>query len=257
MENFLNKYRFLLLLVYLLSVSAFAWAGQTPVASLEVSQKMLTVFLQVDQQATAQATAQQLRTLDTFIKELHDKRSRYRSEARFLSFFFRKVHRKFLKHYQRHTTLYELLEQGSYDCVTGTALYALLLDALNIPYQVHEFPYHVYLTLTTSQGDTIMIESTDPQYGFVTDPREQTQRAKHYSRVATDESEEAYQYGFTIRESIGLTKLAGLSYFNEAVDRYNQQQFQAASDLLRRASQLYDSPRMEAFARLINGLAHN
>ena len=256
MGHFLTKHLCLLLSACLLSISAFARTDQPPSASLEVSHEMLAAFLQVDQEASEHVTEQQLRSLNVFVEELRNKRERYRSEARFLSFFFRKVHRKFLKRYQGHTTLYELLEQGSYDCVTGTALYALLLDALDIPYQVHEFPYHVYLTVTTSQGDTIMIESTDPQYGFVTDPGEQAKREQHYSEAATDESAE-YQYGFTIRESIGLTKLAGLSYFNEAVDRYNQQQFQAARDLLRQASSLYDSPRMEAFARLMNGLAHH
>lgn len=251
-----KQYGWQLLFICLVGVSSVAWAHEPPSASSEVSREMLTVFAQVDQAATQLTTEQHLKSLNAFVAELRRKRERYRSETRFLSFFFHKVHRKFLKRYRGHTTLHELLEQGNYDCVTGTALYALLLDALDIPYQVHEFPYHVYLTLTTSEGKTMMIESTDPRYGLVTNPDEQAQRAKHYGQVAAPASAEEYQYGFTIRERIGLTQLAGLSYFNEAVDYYNQRKFQRANTLLREASLLYDSPRMEAFVRLMSGLAH-
>ena len=223
-----------------------------------VSLEMLTTLVQVEHVVTQNEIARQLEVLNTFVGQLQHKRQKYRSEKRFLSYLFNKVHRKFLKQYQSHTTLYELMEQGHYDCVTGSALYALLLDALGIPYQVHEFPYHVYLTVTTSEHEVFMIESTDPQYGFVTNPAEQAKRREFYSQAtSTDNSEAYYQYDFTIRSTIGLSELAGLSYFNEAVEYYNQRQLQPAIHLLHQADRLYASPRMEAFKALVASLAQN
>ena len=162
-----------------------------------------------------------------------------------------------MKRYQDHTTLYELLERGRYDCVTGTALYALLLEALQINYQVQELPYHVYLNIYLTNGDTVLIESTDPQRGFVTRSSERQERLTQYAASLTaDPNTDAYQYDFTIQESIGLTELAGLSYFNEAVAYYNQQQFQQAITLLQQATQLYSSQRMEAFRSLVEGVVY-
>lgn len=221
-----------------------------------LSSQILTTFMQVEGEVAQHEINEQLSELNTFIEQLQRKRGKYRSERRFLSYFFYKVHRQFLKRYQAHTTLYDLLENGNYDCVTGSALYALLLDALDIPYQVHEFPYHVYLTVTTADRNTIMIESTDPQYGFVVDTTEQAKRYQHYSQVnGTDDTESYYQYDFTIQATIGLKELAGLSYFNEAVEHYNKQEFQQARQLLRQANKLYTSPRTEAFKTLMTSVS--
>ncbi len=232
-------------------------AQSASTAASSLSREVLTIFAQVDEEATSSRIASQVNELNTFVEQLRRKQAKYRSEKRFLSYFFWKVHRQFLKNYRSHTTLYQLLEQGEYDCVTGTALYALLLHALDIPYQVHEFPYHVYLTVTTSKGETVMIESTDPQHGLVTNPREQAQRQQHYSQTDKATDQETYQYQFAIQEQIGLTELAGLSYFNEAVEYYNQKEFQQAAYLLRKAHRLYDSPRMDAFQNLLSRLAQN
>ena len=264
MRIFLTMSRFLLLVAYLTTISAasraFPLAGGgengSPDASY-LSTEVLATFVGVGGEVTQDEINQQLAELSTFIHLMQRKRQKYRSERRFLSHFFYKVHRQFLKQYQSHTTLRDLLEQGHYDCVTGTALYALLLDALGISYQIHEFPYHVYLTVTTKEQGTIMIESTDPQYGFVTDATEQAKRQQHYSEsIVADDAEGYYQYNFSIQSTIGLTELAGLSYFNEAVEHYNNQEFQQATHLLKQANRWYRSPRTEAFEALIMSVSH-
>ena len=207
---------------------------------------------------TAQANIdRQYDELNEFLAHLQKKQQRYRSEKRFLSYFFYKVHRKFLKQYRPHTTFLELLEQGSYDCVTGTALYALLLDALGISYQVNEFPFHVYLEVITTEADTFLIESTDPQGGWVTSPAEQKQRFAFYSQPSEQKDDAYFQYDFTIAETISLSQLVGLSYFNEAVANYNQRNIQRAVRLLNQAERWYASPRTNSFRTLISTVAQN
>ena len=262
MRIFLPKYY--LFVVIMGMMMSFAHAKTAPFSKDTLSHRpnknylsseLLATFIQVEGEVS-QREIEQLRTeLDEFVVYLKRKQEKYRSEKRFLSFFFYKVHRQFLKHYEPHTTLYNLLEDGKYDCVTGSALYALLLDALAIPYQVQEFPYHVYLMVPTEDQDTIMIESTDPQYGFVTDAAEQAQRYSFYSQTNQPATDTHFQYDFAIGGSIGLTELAGLSYFNEAVEHYNRHEFPQAMQLLQKASHLYASPRTEAFRSLVMSLS--
>lgn len=222
-----------------------------------LSKQAFTQLMQVDLQATQADIDRQYAELNKFLAHLQGKQEKYRSEKRFLAYFFYQVHRKFLKQYRPHTTFYELLEQGSYDCVTGTAFYALLLDALDISYQVNEFPYHVYLRVITTEADTFLIESTDPQGGWVTNQAEQMRRFAFYSQVTEQENQEHFQYDFTIAETINLSQLVGLSYFNEAVANYNQRNIQRAVRLLGQAERLYASPRIESFKTLISAVAQN
>lgn len=264
MNIFSLSYSFLIVALAFLSTFSEAIASgsvkqvfcEAPCSETDLSKSTFTTLMQVDLQATQADINRQYAELNEFLAHLQRKQRKYRSEKRFLSYFFYQVHRKFLKQYRPHTTLYELLERGSYDCVTGSALYALLLEALGVSYQVNEFPYHVYLTVATAEADTFLIESTDPQGGWVTNQTEQKRRFDFYSQV--DEEDQAYfQYDFTIRGTIDLTQLAGLSYFNEAVAHYNQRSIQQAVLLLHRAERLYASPRMEAFKTLVSSVAQN
>ena len=256
MQYFLDKIWAIFFCAVLLTTGSPAIADNIsppPTTSL----RLLQLFIAVEGDVSAEKTTEYLSELDDFVAHLRRKQAKYASEKKFLSYLFYKVHRKYLKRYQDHTTLYELLERGRYDCVTGTALYALLLEALQINYQVQELPYHVYLNIYLTNGDTVLIESTDPQRGFVTRSSERQERLTQYAASLTaDPNTDAYQYDFTIQESIGLTELAGLSYFNEAVAYYNQQQFQQAITLLQQATQLYSSQRMEAFRSLVEGVVY-
>ncbi len=231
--------------------------SQTPSDEANLSKQAFAALMQVELETTQGAIDQHYYELNEFLARLKHRQKKYRSEKRFFAYFFYQVHRKFLKQYRPHTTFHELLEQGSYDCVTGTALYALLLDALGISYQVNEFPYHVYLSVVTTKADTFLIESTDPQGGWVTNQAEQRRRIAFYSQVTEQENQEHFQYDFTIAETISLSQLVGLSYFNEAVANYNQRNIQRAVRLLGHAERWYASPRIESFKTLISAVAQN
>ncbi len=230
---------------------------ELPSSETGLAKEVFTALMRVEPKTVQASINQQYDELNEFLAHLRKKQQKYRSEKRFLSYFFYKVHRKFLKQYRPHTTFPELLEQGSYDCVTGTALYALLLDALGISYQVSEFPFHVYLEVITTEADTFLIESTDPQGGWVTSPTEQKRRFAFYSQVSAQEEEAYFQYDFMIAETIDLFQLVGLSYFNEAVAHYNQRNIQRAVRLLTQAECWYASPRTASFKTLISSLAQN
>lgn len=214
----------------------------------------LLINVHADVKATEKEALSQ--ELENFIRKLRRKQDRYQSEERLVRYIFYKVHNRYLKHYRQHTDLYELLNKGYYDCITGTAFYAMIFDALDIDYRIHELPYHVYMTVDVEdKPQDVLLESTDGMAGFVNDPQEIASRKAVYVQEAEQEDADFYQYGFEIKEVISLQQLAALNYYNEAVIYYNQQQLDKASTYLEQAQQLYPAPRMEALQNLIDQVA--
>ncbi|MBK6525976.1 MAG: hypothetical protein IPG07_10770 [Crocinitomicaceae bacterium] len=58
----------------------------------------------------------------------------------------------------------ELNSDNHFNCVTGTALFAIIFDQLNIPYSIVEVPQHVYL-VAYPESYKIGIESTSEKNG--------------------------------------------------------------------------------------------
>ncbi|MGB0177310.1 MAG: hypothetical protein ACPF9D_09090, partial [Owenweeksia sp.] len=55
------------------------------------------------------------------------------------------VQDNWLVKYQYENRFADLLKNGYFNCVSSTALHALLLERFNVPYTITEEPQHVYL----------------------------------------------------------------------------------------------------------------
>lgn len=221
-----------------------------------ISEDIFNLLLKVNDSATPAQMQTFADELDAFIKKMARKKRRYRSEERFIRYAFYKIHNRYLKHYLQHTDLYELFEEGNYDCITGTAFYTLVFEALDIDYTIRELPYHVYLLVNTQDtGKQLLLESTDNMSGFVDNAEDIAARIDTYKQALHDPASDFYKYSFKIDESISLNELAGLNYFNEAIVHYNQQNLADARELLSVAEELYPSKRMEALHHLIEQVA--
>lgn len=224
--------------------------------------EVLPLLLAVNPQASPTVEVEIQKELEAFIAFLKKKQSAYKDDERFLRYMYYKVHRKYLKHYTPYPDFLSLFEAGQYDCVTGTALYAYLLDTLGYTYTIQELEYHIYLLvrpratqndLQQVNTDYFLIESTDPLYGFVSDYSAIQKRIQWYKSEENSETANSnYQYNFEINNTINLVELAGLAYYNSAVAHYNRQQFAKAMVQLKKAKFLYESQRMQAFMRVID-----
>src|SRR5688500_3104570 len=63
--------------------------------------------------------------ISNFIKKLERKEIQKKS-TEFIRRLFVKTHQEFLRHYTQYASFSETLDKGRYNCLTGTALYALL-----------------------------------------------------------------------------------------------------------------------------------
>ena len=182
--------------------------------------------------------------------------------SRFLKRLFYKVQRDYLLNYENNVDLGSLFnDQRKFDCVTGTALYALLLDALEIDYSIKETDFHVYL-LVHLDGKDLLFESTDPHYGYIDNPVEIGQRIREYrtgEAFGIAESEWVNNASpsdeFTIlyfRDNvISLMELAGLQYYNLATDAFNNGKQNEAVANIEKAIGLYPNDRFNGFREIL------
>jgi tetratricopeptide (TPR) repeat protein len=189
-------------------------------------------------------------SLNNFYAYLDKKR--HGNDLVFLRKIFSEVHRAYLKKYQRYATFDRLIEDGSYDCLTGTAIYAMVLDHYGFACFIHETSLHSYLIVQV-KNRKVLFETTDPLEGFITDLTLIAEREDKYSQeISSDFNNISGLTGYrgsqnTVRffnEQIGLKDLAGLHYFNQAVIAYNIGNYRAAVRHLEKAYTIYPSKRI-------------
>lgn len=215
-----------------------------------VSSELFWQLMATEPGISDQEIQEEYQELTQTVRKLNRKLKKSRSIEQFLEYFFYRVHRTYLKEYQSYATLGELMTDRKYDCVSGTALYALLLDALQIDFTVQEMTYHMYLEIPVGNGK-VLIESTDPLSGLVLGDKAVADREAQYQAEEVDSE----VYAQPIQAQVGLSELVGLSHFNAAVHHYNQQQLPAARQHLQQAIQWYPAERMYTFRAIVEAVA--
>ncbi|MFY0599861.1 MAG: hypothetical protein JXR03_09330 [Cyclobacteriaceae bacterium] len=185
------------------------------------------------------------------INHMIDLKKRSKNDLLFLEKIFYKTHRKQLGWYQNYVSLSHTFESKKYDCLTGTALFALILEEVGIEYQILEFDFHIFL-IARPDGHNVLIEATDPLNGFISDQKEINHRIQ--AALTSVEVDEKYAQTF-IKNEIDLLALAGLQYYNLAVDLFNRQEYKKASQFIKKADLLYTSERIRNTKDLISSSA--
>jgi hypothetical protein len=192
--------------------------------------------------------------LADFLKKLQKKQKRY-SDKLFLEQFYYAVHRKFLKSYQPYQNFYALVNEGKYNCLTGTALYGYLLQELGYTFRLYETDYHTFLMVSTDAGEEILIESTDPLNGFMEDREQVAERLEQIKKDAlpntSAEERPYYDFKLNVLRQVSLAQLAGLQYYNQAAALYNSRKAKKAEIALGKGRLLYPAERFDHFAQLL------
>ncbi len=166
-----------------------------------------------------------------------------------LKYIFKTTQKKYFKRYQLYDSYTNLLEKGHYNCISGTAFYALLLTEMGYNIHIYETPFHAYLEVESENGDFILIESTDAAFGVVDKMKNVQSRREEYAQgqsefVATGLGNVSDNPVEIFTNEINLYNLAGLQYYNMAVLAFNDGEFEKASGLLKKAAYLYPSSRI-------------
>ncbi|UYN86747.1 MAG: hypothetical protein KIT51_00220 [Cyclobacteriaceae bacterium] len=202
--------------------------------------------------ATTQASVDQ-KVWTGFVEKLSRKQSISKSETQFLRVLFNQTHKKFLKRYAANTTFASLFDSGTFNCLTGTILYSILLNHFQIEHEVIETNYHIFIVAQTQEGK-ILMEVTDPLTGFVTSSDKIEARIAQYRQQGVQPLNPAlsyYDYSFELYNEVSQHELIGLLYYNLAVESFNQANWQQAVNYLGQAIERYASPRIEEFSELL------
>jgi hypothetical protein len=192
------------------------------------------------------------RNWEKLLKVLDKRAQRKNIDVQLLSDIFYKTHQHLLKTYAQHSFFTGTLKDGIFDCVTGSGAYALLLERYGIPYILIETDEHIYLK-GQFEGIPFIIESTFAQDGLIIGDKETKQfEEKFISSVKRSNSDEPLVVGRNPNiskqnvtlEYIGLKELAGLQYYNNAIKKFDEKDFQGSFVQLLKAEFLYPSKRI-------------
>lgn len=157
------------------------------------------------------------------------------------------VHSDVLRKYDEDAQFPDLFNGGDYNCVTATALYALLLEELALPYEIRELPTHVYLVYDPGASD-LVIESTDPVEGIfaldkaalVKELAEQKMiSAADYRSKSVEQLYEEYVAEF--ERIIDIQGLASDLYYNAGVLALEHEKYALGTELLKKSVYLQSS----------------
>jgi len=240
--------RYVIVLVLLAQV-AYGGRGIRPVSLDSATHYYLDMFVR-----TSKSGYSDYSRLHTLLDKLGAKKDATKSESEFLRTLFFKTHQMVLKQYVDFAPFHKLLDEGKYNCLTGTALYGLLLHHFGYDFKIIETNYHIFLLVNTERQD-FLFEATDPLNGFVTDENEIQQKIADYKSQTVQRDNTSgrtyYQYSIELFNQVSLHQLPGLLYYNESVDAYNRQELSRSVKLLEAASKVYTSERTEEFCRVL------
>lgn len=192
------------------------------------------------------------------VQDLDQKRAKTKNELNLLRYIFQKSHKSLLKDYVKHSTFNEMLKEGKFDCVSGSATLGMLLDRYGYDYTIVETDYHVFIVVNV-KDENIILESTLPIGGMITSSSDVQAYLDSYKTVEFAQLSSLTQRlgnpevdlsDNAIFRKVSLIQLAGLQYYNDAITHFNEQSFGLASKQLSKAILLYDSERIKNLREL-------
>lgn len=187
--------------------------------------------------------------IDSFMRQLNLKLQKQKRLKPQLKTIYKMVHDAFFVKYVEEVNFADIFTSGNYNCVTASALYAIILDRLEISYVIKQTPIHVYLI--ADPGETgFLFESTLPMEGLVQfNPKYQKDFVDYlYKNKIISEGEykgkttnSLFMEYYTKDVSISLQELAGIQYYNDGVFQLKAEKYEAALNSFIKAHMLYPS----------------
>lgn len=163
---------------------------------------------------------------------------------------YKEIHDAFFSKYVENPAFNEIFVNGNYNCLTASALYALILEKLSIGYSIRETPDHVYIIADPGSAN-VVFETTAPGAKSlqITD-KFKSQFLEYLSnnklitaQEAASDKNAVFEKYFYADEKISLKQLAGLMYYNMGIDAFMKEDYSLAHKNFEKAYMLYPSKR--------------
>jgi hypothetical protein len=223
--------------------------GQVDATTRPLAQFWADTFPQLlapDSQLTGGQPEALAHQLQVFIGQLQQDRREGQPALRVLRHIRQQVHQHYLKTYAPHSSLGDVLVRQHYNCLSGSLLFAIVLENCGFRAKVYETSIHAYVQVSLADGQQVLIETTDPAQGLIVDrPAVEAQLARYQSEDQTARTQGRTFANHTepsLRE-LGYQQMVGLLFYNEAVGHYNQQRYEQTVACLQLAMKYYEAER--------------
>ncbi|HLO58547.1 MAG TPA: hypothetical protein VK179_07385 [Bacteroidales bacterium] len=185
--------------------------------------------------------------------------------AKKLKVIFNSVHDRFLVKYKDEAFFNDIFITGDYNCVTASALYALILQDLGIKFIIKETPDHIYLIADPGSLRFIM-ETTLPSKGvieFDTKVKSNFIQYLHNNKIISEEdinklsTDELFDKFYLKDKNITLGELAGIHYYNRGAMLFNKEFYAGSISYFQKAVVFNKDQKIKYMlnAALLNQLA--
>lgn len=165
---------------------------------------------------------------------------------------FKEVHSHFFVKYEDIASFGEIFEKGYYNCVSATALFAVILDHYSVPFQIKELPSHVYLVAYPGVHN-ILFEATNPNGFYVPDSKAKESYVNDLLKLKLITQEyinkvgypRAFEEMYYSQDNIDLVQLASFQYYNQALTLYQEEKAEEAIPYILKAYSLSPATRIE------------
>jgi len=176
------------------------------------------------------------------------------------------VHDHFLRNFNPHAHFGDFVFNGEYQCLSASILYAYILETLDIPYQITQFPGHIYV-FADPKSANVKFETIDETKGFYVfdDQTKQTNVNELVNEGYIDQSyamrvgvERAFDEFFYNKTDISLKEAVGLLYFYKALDEMQADKINEAYSDISKSDILFPDKKNDYFKnKLMAGMVNN
>lgn len=186
----------------------------------------LSLFLCGHPEMDAQQVDRYRAALNRNVNEiLADARPQSRADA-----LFRGLRTRMFARYAPIADVHDIFSSGQFNCVSATALMAVVYTEAGLGIEIQEQPRHVYL-YAHEGGHRLRIETTAADFGAIRESKGKSVSGKPSRGHSA--------------QHIDLTALAGLQYYNQGLAALDQGTPAVAMDAFHKAHLLYPSARVQ------------
>jgi hypothetical protein len=188
-------------------------------------------------------------TISAFIKMLDEKGVCNYARKKQIKEIYSEVHNRFFKKYTEEAYFPDIFKNGTYNCVTASALYALVLDHFKIEYLIKETPNHVYI-IADPNSTSFLMETTLPSKGVVEfDDRFKKNYVDYLvsnkiisqNEYKTNSINDLFEKNFKMDKTISINQLAALQYYNKGIFTNNTANYPVSAANFEKANIIFPS----------------
>jgi hypothetical protein len=190
---------------------------------------------------------------ETFIQSKDWFRNPRSFSAKELKKIYRDIHEAFFKQYTENPSFNQIFIDGNYNCVTASALYALLLDKLAVGYNIRETPTHVYIVAAPTSHNVVFETTTPGIMVYSLNEKAKTQYLEYLAsnkiiskeELVSGDKNELFDKHFYNDKPITIRELAGLMYYNLGVASLGVNNYVEAYKSFEKAYFLYPGTKLK------------